>query len=512
MACFFRLRRHRSTGRDTGHDRVNYTDQEENYGAGAKNYNWDGVKRLTKNFSRVIGSGGFSTVFLAQFQFPSFTAFGAVKVHGDSDHLNRFFKQELDILRQLQHPNIVKLLGYCDDELEERNALVLEFVGNGTLQDKLHGGADHHQKQIVISWERRMAIAYQLAQALEYLHEKCTLQIVHGDIKASNILLDEQLNCKLCDFGSAKMGFSSMVMPNCKQVMMGSPGYTDPHYLRTGIVSKKNDIYSYGVIILELVTGMEAFCLDRGQLSCREMEEIVVDPRLGCDLEIKEVRAMLSLSALCLGHSPVLRPSATQILQHMRDNVPSIGGLATPVWTLTVAVATCERATMGCLVLAPALKLTPRQQNGIGGDRRKSLSCYRTSFFPPSRGKSNETLRLFSCKCQLEMFDLAPATSATYGALLLAGGIFAYSKSKSKGSLFGGLTGATLMATAYFFMQGQETKVIGDAIGFGSALLFTSVFGIRLAASRKLIPSGLLLGLSICASAVFWTSYFQDRV
>jgi serine/threonine protein kinase len=148
--------------------------------------------------------------------------------------------------------------------------LVFEYVSNGTLQDKLHGAGREireSSRSTVLSWRKRMAIAYQLAQALEYLHEKCPLQIVHGDIKPSNILLDEQLNCKLCDFGFAKMGFSSTVMSsnNRKQVMMGSPGYTDPHYLRTGIASKKNDVYSYGVIILELVTGMEAFCEERGQ-------------------------------------------------------------------------------------------------------------------------------------------------------------------------------------------------------------------------------------------------------
>ncbi|XP_015574510.1 probable receptor-like protein kinase At4g10390 [Ricinus communis] len=292
-----------------------------------KKYSWNDIERLTMNFARVVGSGGFSTVFLAR--LPSLTL-GAVKIHGNSDHLNRLFKQELDILLQLRHDNIVKLLGHCDDQ--DRGALVLEYVPNGSLQDKLHGAATE-----ILSWKRRMAIAFQLAQALEYLHDKCTLQIVHGDIKASNILLDEHLNCKLCDFGSAKMGFSSMVMPSSrtKQVMMGSPGYTDPHYLRTGMASKKNDIYSYGVIILELVTGMEAFCEERGQLltsmmgpmlrNARDCEATkmaeMVDPRLAGDFDLKEARAMLSLSALCLGQSPVLRPSAAQILQEIRQNV-----------------------------------------------------------------------------------------------------------------------------------------------------------------------------------------------
>ncbi|PIA51477.1 hypothetical protein AQUCO_01100369v1 [Aquilegia coerulea] len=116
------------------------------------------------------------------------------------------------------------------------------------------------------------------------------------------------------------------------------------------------------------------------------------------------------------------------------------------------------------------------------------------------------------CKAQLDLTELAPATSAVYGTLLLGGGLFAYSKSNSKGSLIGGVSGGALMAIAYYLMQSPETKSIGDALAFGSAILFSSVFGIRLVASRKLIPSGPLLGLSIGALFVFISAYMQDKV
>lgn len=187
-----------------------------------------------------------------------------------------------------------------------------------------------------------MQIAFQTAQAIHYLHDQCCPQIVHGDIKSSNILLDEALNGKLCDFGTAKMGFSSAVLtpssfasPRTKHLVMGSPGYTDPHYLRTGIASKKNDIYSFGVLILELITGMEAFCSQRGQIlasmpALRDREETVVveemvDQRLHEDYRIDEFKVLFSLARHCLLQSPSLRPSATDVLDTFRDKVSSIG-------------------------------------------------------------------------------------------------------------------------------------------------------------------------------------------
>ncbi|KAF8412815.1 hypothetical protein HHK36_000786 [Tetracentron sinense] len=286
---------------------------------------WNEIERLTMNFSRVIGEGGFSTVYLAYF---TDSTLGALKIHSSSERLNRVFKQELQILLQVRHENIVKFLGYCDER--EEGALLFEYVPNGSLHEKLHdrgvgGGSDS-----VLSWRKRMSIAFQLAEAIEYLHDNCSPQIVHCDIKASNILLDEQLNCKLCDFGFAKMGFSSMVVPSSMNPVMGSPGYIDPHYLRTGIASKKNDVYSFGVILLELVTGIEAFCSEKEQLLTSiagptlgntKMVAEMVDPRLAGEFDLDEAIAMASISALCLRQQPSLRPSMAEILRTMREQI-----------------------------------------------------------------------------------------------------------------------------------------------------------------------------------------------
>ncbi|KAM3369124.1 hypothetical protein ACQJBY_017181 [Aegilops geniculata] len=108
--------------------------------------------------------------------------------------------------------------------------------------------------------------------------------------------------------------------------------------------------------------------------------------------------------------------------------------------------------------------------------------------------------------------EIAPAVSAAYGALLVGGGAFAYARSGSKGSVLGGASGSALMGLTYYLMQFSETKALGDAVGFGSAFLFASVFGIRLYNTRKLVPSGLLLALSLGALGVFYAAYLQDKV
>ncbi|KAI3947694.1 hypothetical protein MKX01_034359 [Papaver californicum] len=296
-----------------------------------RRFTWEEIEGLTMNFSsRVIGEGGFSTIYLSHF---SDSVLGALKIHGgNSERLNRMFKQELEVLLHIQHHSIVKLLGYCDER--EEGALVFEYIPNGTLYDKLHHGSDNDEcGNEVLSWKSRMSIAFQLAQAIEYLHEECKPQIVHGDIKSSNILLDDQLNPKLCDFGFSKMGFSSTVIKSSMNPIMGSPGYMDPLYLRTGIASKKNDVYSFGVIILELITGIEAFCSEKEQLLTsiagpiiRDANKVaaMMDPRLSVvagDLVQEEAKIMATISAQCLRQQSCLRPSMSEILHTMRDKI-----------------------------------------------------------------------------------------------------------------------------------------------------------------------------------------------
>ncbi|KAL6642828.1 hypothetical protein ACP70R_021009 [Stipagrostis hirtigluma subsp. patula] len=292
--------------------------------AGARPLSWTQVEAMTGGFtSAVVGEGGFSTVYLARLS----GALAAVKVHRSSERLHRVFRQELDTLLRVRHPHIVRLLGFCDQQ--EEGVLVLEFAANGNLHERLHGGG---KAAAAMPWARRVSVALQVARALEYLHDQCEPQVVHGDVKASNVLLDASMSAKLCDFGSARMGFSAAVRPRSSaHTMLGSPGYVDPHYIRSGVVTKKSDVYSFGVLLLELLTGMEAFCAEEGRLLTAVLAPRLrgnnpcdarglVDERLGTAYDAAEADAVAALAAACVGENPSLRPSMADVVRTLEQS------------------------------------------------------------------------------------------------------------------------------------------------------------------------------------------------
>ena len=201
--------------------------------------------------------------------------------------------------------------------------LVLELAPNGNLHDQLQSTA------APMPWARRVSVALQVARALEYLHNRCEPQVVHGDVKASNVLLDASMAAKLCDFGSARMGFSAAVRPRSSaRTMLGSPGYVDPHYIRSGVVTKKSDVYSFGVLLLELLTGMEAFCAAEGRLLTAVLAPRLragcdarglVDERLGTAYDAAEAAAVAALAAACVGENPSLRPSMADVVRTLEQ-------------------------------------------------------------------------------------------------------------------------------------------------------------------------------------------------
>ncbi|CAN6242707.1 unnamed protein product [Urochloa humidicola] len=284
---------------------------------------WREVEALTGGFDEaaVVGRGGSSIVYRARLRDGAPVA---VKVHrwcGGERRL-RAFRQELDLLRRLRHPHIVALLAYSDDH-EEGGALVLEYLAGGTLADRLHGG------EAPLTWPQRMRIVHDVACALEHLHDAAAgaPPVVHGDVSASNVLLDGRglgLGARLCDLGSACEGFSAAVAPT--RAAVGSPGYADPFFLRTGIVSKKSDVYSFGVLLLEAVTGMPAAGEQPGteeNLAPRILPRVrqrgvagLVDGRLlgeGGGYDEEEAGDVARIAVECLAAQPGLRPAMAQV-------------------------------------------------------------------------------------------------------------------------------------------------------------------------------------------------------
>ena len=292
-------------------------DTAKNAGKSARKLSWAQVEAMTAGFtSAVVGEGGFSTVYLARLSGGSKSQLAAVKVHRScNERLRRAFRQELDALLRVRHPHIVRLLAFCDQH--DEGVLVLEFAPNGNLHDNLHGDG----KLIPMPWARRVAVALQVARALEYLHDRCEPQVVHGDVKASNVLLDAAMSARLCDFGSARAGFSATVRP--PRAVLGSPGYVDPHYLRSGVLTKKSDMYSFGVLLLELLTGTQPF--HDGRLLTSTVVPMIktgscdvhnlVDHRLGCKYDGAEAAAVAALAVACVGENPTLRPSMADVVR-----------------------------------------------------------------------------------------------------------------------------------------------------------------------------------------------------
>jgi serine/threonine protein kinase len=306
-----------------------WEEDEQADGAGEpRQMAWAEVESATGGFSsRVIGHGGFSTVYLASL---SSSRLAAVKVHSSSERLHRAFRQELDVLLSLRHPHVVRLLGYCDDR-DDQGVLVFEYAPNGDLHERLHGGVD----SAPLPWSRRVAIAFQVATALEYLHDTSRPAVIHGDIKASNVLLDGNMDAKLCDFGFARSGGVAATEGRGRssgRAIMGSPGYVDPQLLRSGVANKESDVYSFGVLLLELVTGKEAVCRETGRRLTAAVGPTVsegkvadvVDRRLGGEYDAAEATVVADLAMRCVSDSPALRPSMADVVHVLQEKTTAL--------------------------------------------------------------------------------------------------------------------------------------------------------------------------------------------
>ncbi|KAG0502146.1 hypothetical protein HPP92_002218 [Vanilla planifolia] len=275
-----------------------------------KIYTWEEIKSSTLSFSDAmkIGMGAFGTVYKGILHH----GVAAVKVlHSSGDHMNKQFKQELDVLGRMYHPHLVLLLGACPDH----GCLVYEYMENGSLDDRLQ----YKDNTTPIPWFYRFKIAWEVASALAFLHNAKPEPIIHRDLKPANILLDYNYVSKICDVGLSTMlpvlNFSTSTIYK-DTAPVGTICYIDPEYQRTGKVSPKSDIFSLGIVVLQLLTGKPAIGVVHIVESALEDGNLrdVLDSMAG-EWPEKETRELAELALACVELRGKDRPNlVTEVL------------------------------------------------------------------------------------------------------------------------------------------------------------------------------------------------------
>uniref|UniRef100_A0A0E0QZN6 non-specific serine/threonine protein kinase n=1 Tax=Oryza rufipogon TaxID=4529 RepID=A0A0E0QZN6_ORYRU len=300
------------------------------------------LKSATRGFSRslVLGEGGFGCVYRGTIRSvlePRRSVEVAIKQLGRKGlQGHKEWVTEVNVLGVVDHPNLVKLIGYCaeDDERGMQLLLVYEFMPNGSLADHLSSRSPRPA-----SWAMRLRVALDTARGLKYLHEESEIKIIFRDLKPSNILIDENWNAKLSDFGLARL--VSQDGSHVSTAVVGTIGYAAPEYIHTGRLSSKNDIWSYGVVLYELLTGRRPLDRNRPRGEQNLIEwvkpystdskklEIIMDPRLEGSYSLKSAAKLASVANKCLVRHARHRPKMSEVLEMVQKIVDSTD-LGTP--------------------------------------------------------------------------------------------------------------------------------------------------------------------------------------
>uniref|UniRef100_A0A803ND61 Uncharacterized protein n=1 Tax=Chenopodium quinoa TaxID=63459 RepID=A0A803ND61_CHEQI len=246
-----------------------------------------------------LGEGGFGEVYKGQLEDGRYIAIK--RLSSSSKQGIGEFKTEVVLVAKLQHRNLVKLLGFCLSGKEK--ILVYELV-NYTSCNQIQ------QKRESLNWKTRLTIIEGIAKGLLYLHEDSRLKIVHRDLKPSNILLDEDMNPKIADFGMAKLFGIDQTQDNTDRIV-GTFGYMAPEYLITGHFSVKSDVYGFGIIILELVSGLKNRL---GGCGMKGFPMKLTDPTFGNDFPVEEMAKCIHIGLLCVQEDAAKRPRMASIV------------------------------------------------------------------------------------------------------------------------------------------------------------------------------------------------------
>ncbi|KAL2326831.1 hypothetical protein Fmac_020258 [Flemingia macrophylla] len=288
------------------------------------------IKAATNNFDNAnkIGEGGFGPVYKGILS--DGTVVAVKQLSTMSRQGNREFINEIGLISALQHPCLVKLYGCCMED--DQQLLIYEYMENNSLARALFAKSDDPEKcELKLNWETRQKICVGIARGLAYLHEESRLKIVHRDIKATNVLLDKDLNPKISDFGLAKLNDEDKTHLSTR--IAGTYGYIAPEYAMHGYLSDKADVYSFGIVALEIVSGMsntisqpteDCFSLLDWVHLLKEKDSLMefVDKRLGEDFNKKEAMVMINVALLCTKVSPSHRPTMSSVVSMLKGRTP----------------------------------------------------------------------------------------------------------------------------------------------------------------------------------------------
>ncbi|KAK9146186.1 hypothetical protein Sjap_006089 [Stephania japonica] len=281
------------------------------------------IEKATEKFSskRVLGEGGFGRVYHGIMDDGSEVAVKLLTREDQSG--DREFMAEVEMLSRLHHRNLVKLIGICIEG--RRHCLLYELVHNGSVESHLHG---NDKRKKALDWDARLKIALGAARGLAYLHEDSNPRVIHRDFKASNVLLEDDFNPKVSDFGLAREATEGSQYISTR--VMGTFGYVAPEYAMTGHLLVKSDVYSYGVVLLELLSGRKPVDMSQPQgqenlvswarplLTTREGLEQLVDPALEGNYDFDDMARVAAIASMCVHPEVTQRPFMGEVVQALK--------------------------------------------------------------------------------------------------------------------------------------------------------------------------------------------------